>query len=424
MSPTPSPRRLYLPALLLLPLLQWPATPASAADEQTIRDEETQFDAVRTFIRNRNEVDALRQEEAAAAEGDYEFSEEAEIAVEDKVLRKPWRKAPFGSQAFDMEPWQIQRDWDTLMRLMRVPYPSASYLRLRHKQFPETIPDPDFDGDYERLSREVIHVWRLFFRGDFQESMRAGEKIGPYGQMAGKLSQMIYAIYLEPDLEHKHMLLQDTINVIRDYGPTLDKMRRDPRFHNDFISIRCAYALAIGRLAEDVPIPVAIGRNYVFKLLSVTDDARDFAPMHPLGLTFRAGIDANVVRKLGKATGRITFGARQANVEDLYQRALAIVPDSAVIRYEYANSFLYLNKRKEIDRALEELKQAAAQKPRYAMEALDAMYAAKRRKEIQALAEWKGTYRSFERKRLAHQKRNNINLFCVLPQDCPAFVIQ
>jgi tetratricopeptide (TPR) repeat protein len=409
---------------ILMPAVAAQAAPdgAAPAGDATLRAEEEQFDALKTFLKNKQDVEALKRE--AEKEGDWQLSDDADIPIEQQVLRKPWHRAPFGPRAFDMPVERIARDWDKLMRLMRVPYPSADYLRIRHKKFPDIVNADTFNGDYEQLSRDVLEVWRLFFRGDFQEAMVAGDELGAVGQMAGKLAQMTYAIYLEPDLKHKHMLLQDAINQIRDRGEILDEMRKDSRFHNDFISIRCAYALGIGRIAEDVPIPVAIGRNYVFKLLSVTDDAREFAPMHPMGLTFRAGIDANVVRKLGKATGRITFGAKQTNVEGLYQRALDIVPDSAVIRYEYANSFLYLNNKREIDRAIEELDKAAAQRPLFAMEALDAMYAAKRRKEVRALAEWKGTFRSFERKRLAWQKHNNNNLYCVLPKDCPAFIIQ
>lgn len=421
-------RTTLLPALLLLASAA-PAAPGDAAapkdaaqsEEAVLRAEEEQFDALKTFLKNKQDVEALQRE--AEQEGDWELSDDAEIPIEQQVLRKNWHKAPFGPQAFDMPIERITRDWDKLMRLMRVPYPSADYLRIRHKKFPDIVNADAFNGDYEQLSRDVLEVWRLFFRGDFQAAMVEGDRLGAVGQMGGKLAQMTYAIYLEPDLKHKHMLLQDAINHIRDRGDILDEMRKDSRFHNDFISIRCAYALGIGRIAEDVPIPVAIGRNYVFKLLSVTDDAREFAPMHPMGLTFRAGIDANVVRKLGKATGRLTFGAKQTNVEELYQRALDIVPDSAVVRYEYANSFLYLNRKRDIDRALEELDKAAAQRPLFAMEALDAMYAAKRRREVRALAEWKGTFRSFERKRLAWQKRNNNNLYCVLPKDCPPFII-
>lgn len=425
----PRPARPLLFPLLCAWLCALPLTPVPAAaadvpvDATDTRAEEEQFDAVKTFLKSEQDIEALRKE--AAAEGDWKLSDDADIPVKELVFRKKWHRAPFGTTAFDMTPQEIRDNWDTLMRVMRVPYPSAEYLRVRHKQFPTIVNvGKDFDGDYEKLSAQVVNVWRLFFRGDYQAAMAAGDELGAVGQMAGKLAQMMYAIYLEPDLEHKHMLLQDTINVIRKHGQTLDAMRKDPRFYNDFISIRCAYALAIGRMAEDVPIPVAIGRNYVFKLLSVTDDARQFAPMHPLGLTFRAGIDANVVRKLGKATGRVTFGAKPVNVEELYRRALEIVPDSAVIRYEYANSYLYLNKKKDIDRALEELAIAARQKPRFSMEALDAMYAAKRRREVEALAQWKGTFRSFERKRLAHQKKANNNLYCVLPKDCPPFIIK
>lgn len=425
--PRPIARPLLFPLLCALLLTPLPAaaadTGATAEAAADTRAEEEQFDAVKTFLKSEQDIEALRKE--AAAEGDWKMSDEADIPVKELVFRKKWHRVPFGTTAFDMTPQEIHDNWDTLMRVMRVPYPSAEYLRVRHKQFPTIVNvGKDFDGDYEKLSVKVVDVWRLFFRGDYQAAMVAGDELGAVGQMAGKLAQMMYAIYLEPDLEHKHMLLQDTINVIRKHGQTLDAMRKDPRFYNDFISIRCAYALAIGRMAEDVPIPVAIGRNYVFKLLSVTDDARQFAPMHPLGLTFRAGIDANVVRKLGKATGRVTFGAKPVNVEGLYRRALEIVPDSAVIRYEYANSYLYLNKKKDIDRALEELAVAARQKPRFSMEALDAMYAAKRRREVEALAQWKGTFRSFERKRLAHQKKANNNLYCVLPKDCPPFIIQ
>ena len=127
-----------------------------------------------------------------------------------------------------------------------------------------------------------------------------------------------------------------------------------------------------------------------------------------------------IAQMLGLAVSTVARHLKQAG----FHRLAELEPAPVVVRYEYANSFLYLNSKREIERALAELDKAAAQKPRFAMEALDAMYAAKRRREIRALAEWKGTFRSFERKRLAWQKRNNNNLYCVLPKDCPAFIIQ
>ncbi|HEY0664054.1 MAG TPA: hypothetical protein VGD18_05540, partial [Thiobacillaceae bacterium] len=319
----------------------------------------------------------------------------------------------------------IKEMWPELMDGLRVPYPSPEYLKTRFERFPVFRDSyPGFDGDYEKYSRDVVNVWRLFFRGDFQQAMLEGEKYGVPSQIPGKVAQLIYAVYLEPNLEDKHQLLQDVSNRVREYGSSLDSMRKDKQFQADYVIIRIGYAYAIGRIAEDVPIATAITRNYVFKLLDAANDVLDLQPNNPLGLAFRAGIDANVVRKVGKATGRITFGAKQTDVTTYFERALNTVPNMAIIRYEKANAMLYMNKKREIEAAIAELKKASTTKPRFSMEALDAMYSAKRMREVEALAKWPGSFRSFERKRLRHQKASNQNLYCVLPKVCPPYIVQ
>lgn len=370
-----------------------------------------------------DEIEALKAK--AAKEGDWEQSKEDQIVVSQRIFAKTGNKVPFGTQAFDYTPEQIKELWPQLMDGLRVPYPSPEYLKTRLDRFPAFRNSyPDFDGDYEQYSRDVVNVWRLFFRGDYQQAMVEGGKYGIPSVIPGKVSQLIHAIYLEPNLEDKHQLLQDVSNTVREYGSSLDAMRKDKQFHADYVIIRIGYAYAIGRIAEDVPIPVAIGRNYVFKVLDAANDVLDMQPNNPLGLAFRAGIDANVVRKVGKATGRITFGAKQTDVSTYFDQALKTVPNMAVIRYEHANAMLYMNKKREIEPAMEQLRLAAAAKPRFAMEALDAMYASKRLREVEALAKWPGSFRSFERKRLKHQKQSNQNLYCVMPKICPPFIIE
>lgn len=396
---------------LVLPAPAWSA-PSRSVDEEMDPDE-AQFD----------EIEALRKK--AAEEGDWELSKDAEIPVSQRVFQKTWNKPPFGTRAFDMTPEQIKANWPHMMRALRVPYPSPEYLRARFERFPAFRESyPDFDGNFNKLSEEVIDIWRLFMRGDYQQAMQQGERLGVAGRIPGKLGQIMYAIYLEPNLEDKHMLLQDAANVVREYGASLDMMKKDKQFHDDYVMIRIGYAYAIGRIAEDVPVPVAIGRNYVFKVLGAANDILELQPDSPLGLAFRAGIDANIVRKVGKATGRVTFGAKQTDVKNYFDRALKTVPDVSVIRYEYANALMYVDKKRQIDEAIRQLEMAAGHKPSFSMEALDAMYAAKRRKELEALAKWPGSFRSFERKRLAFQKRQGQNLYCVLPRECPAYIIQ
>lgn len=405
-------KRWPMACLLGLALLL-PLPGHAASDDEPMDDDEALFD----------EIEVRRKE--AEQEGAWELSKEAEIAISERVFTKPWNKPPFGTKAFDMTPAQIKANWPHMMRALQVPYPSAEYLKARFDKFPAFKKSyPGFDGNFEKLSAEVVDIWRLFMRGDFQDAMKAGEKLGVAGRIPGKLGQIMYAIYLEPNLEDKHMLLQDAANVVREYGASLDMMKKSKEFQDDYVMIRIGYAYAIGRIAEDVPIPVAIGRNYVFKVLGAANDILELQPDNPLGLAFRAGIDANVMRKVGKATGRVTFGAKTTDVNNYFDRALKAVPDVSVIRYEYANALLYMNKKRQVDEALKQLEMAAGHKPSFAMEALDAMYAAKRRKEVEAMAAWRGSFRSFERKRLAFQKKQNQNLYCVLPNICPPYLVK
>lgn len=413
-------RRLLLaltaPALasaLLVSAGAFAAPPTASGEEEsaTIDEGEAEFD----------EIESLRKK--AAKEGDWALSKDEQITVNQRVLTKTWNKVPFDPKSFDMTPEQIKERWPVLMRALGVVYPSPEYLKSRIEAFPQYKPD-NFDGDYDALSREILETWRLFLRGDYQAAMRKGTTQGPAGMIPGKVSQLMYAIYLEPNLEDKHMLLQDVANIVREYGSSLDRMKKDKTFHDDYIIIRIGYSYAIGRIAEDVPIPVALSRNYVFKVLDAANDVLSLQPDNPLGLAFRAGIDANIVRKVGKATGRVTFGAKQTDVKSYFERAIKQVPDVAVIRYEYGNAMLYMDKKRQIDAALDQFKQAAAAKPNFSMEALDSMYAAKRRKEIEALAKSPVSFRSFERRRLKYQKTSNVNLYCVLPQICPPYIVQ
>lgn len=403
---------------LLLGGLLLPAMPAwsapAAANDDVMDAGEAEFD----------EIEAQRRK--AQNEGAWAMSKDEQIAVDRKALDKPWNKVPFGTQFFDMTPEKIRADWDLLMSGLGVPYPSAQHLRTAYERYPPLRnAHKGFNGDFEQLERDLLSVWRLFFRGDYQATMVEGQKYGPMGKLIGKMAQIFYAIYLEPDLAHKHMLLQDSTNTIREFGDAFDMMKKDKeaQFRNNYVVARLAYIYSIGRIAEDVPIPVAIGRNYVFKVLGAIDDVQTLAPENPLGIAARAGADANVVRKVGKATGRITFGARQNTIRADFERALKRA-DLAVVRYEYANAILYLNKKRDIEEAIGQLKRAAATKPRHAMEALDAMYASKRQREVEALARSQASFRSFERKRLKQQKEGGQNLMCVLPDRCKPFLIQ
>lgn len=354
------------------------------------------------------EIEVLRQQ--AERQGEFEVLAGGGVRVDAAVLAQDWRAVPFDQAPFTLDRERMARDWPVLMRLYGAPWPSEEYLAALYGRWPALKPD---GKDAVAVAAAVQATWQMYFRGDFQAASEAGDEAGFAGAFPALLSQVMYAQYLEPDLARKHMLLQDVADRIARHAGVLKAMKKDPAFRREYALMRLMHVYALGRIAEDIPVAEAVRRGYAFKVIDGVDDFSDLLPEHPLTPALLSGVDANVVRKVGKAMGRITFGAKQSKVRDGFEATLAKVPDSAVIRYEYANALLFIDRKRGLALAIAELQQAAAQKPRSALEALDAMYAVKRRRELQALQAAGGSFRAFERKRMAWQKETGKNLFCV-----------
>lgn len=356
---------------------------------------------------------------AAAAPADDEDAEilededleETEIVIDEKLHTTPWNKVRFDQRVVTYGPEQLKGRWDVLNRGLLAEYPSPEYLRDRLENFPEfRIGLENFDGDYQKLSRNVLDVWALFYRGDFQAARREGRKYGAAGAIPGLFAQIIYAIYLADTQKTKHALLQEVANDVKVYEPAVRKMKGKPRYARDYAIIQLGTAYATARIAEEAPIPVVLRRGYIGQIKGASDEILGTNPDHPLGLAFRAGVDAGIMRRVGKKTGRITYGAKQSVATEYFERAIGKVDDMAIIRYEYGNAIIYVNKKRELDVAVAEIEKASKMKPYFAMEALDAMYAAKRYKEIKDFIDTRKSFRAFERARRAHQRKTGENL--------------
>ena len=113
---------------------------------------------------------------------------------------------------------------------------------------------------------------------------------------------------------------------------------------------------------------------------------------------------------MGKAAGRLTFGARESRAEEYFGESFSKVNDLAIIHYEFANALLYMNKKRELQEALLHLQTAMYIHPGFAMEALDSMYAAKRMRELQDFISYRRSFRSYDRKRRKYVKETDENL--------------
>lgn len=337
------------------------------------------------------------------------------IPVDERIFLVKWNQVPYDKRYFTYTDEQVKEKWDYLMRGLRVPYPSAAYLQKMFKRYP-FLKDgiTDFDGDFKKLEKRYVAVWRKFFAGDFQDARNEGRELGPLGLVPSMFSQLMYALYLADRQSVKYMMLQDVANQAEAMFKQLDQAQKDPEAQAVAIVARLGYAYAIARIAEESPIPIVIARRYIGKIKGNSELITEIMPDHPLGHAFRAGVDAGIMRRVGKFTGRMTYGARTTTVEESFRKALKLAPDIPIVSYEYANALIYMNRKRDLNKSMKYLEDATKMRPQYSMDALDTMYAYKRLQEVKLYALNYRSFRKFEKARRKFSKATDRNLTNIL----------
>tara|TARA_R110002073_G_scaffold2938_4_gene19330 strand:- start:106890 stop:108119 length:1230 start_codon:yes stop_codon:yes gene_type:complete len=343
-----------------------------------------------------------------------------DIPVDERIFITEWNKVPYDARYFTYSDEQIKEKWDYLMRGLRIPYPSAAFMKKQFKKYPFLADDiegftaPLSDADFVRLEKVYLGIWRKFFAGDFQEARKEGLAAGPLGVIPALFSQLMYAIYLTDRQTVKYMLLQDVANTAKDYFKLMEPAEQDPEAQAVAAAARLGYAYAIARIAEESPVPIVVARRYIGKIKGNSEFITEIMPNHPLGHAFRAGVDAGIMRRVGKFTGRMTYGARTTTVEDSFAKALELAPDIPIVSYEYGNALIYMNRKRNLNKAMKSLESATKMRPQFSMDALDTMYAYKRLQEVKLYALNYSSFRKFEKARRKFSKATDRNLTSVL----------
>ena len=337
------------------------------------------------------------------------------IPVDERIFIEPWNEVPYNRAYFTYTDAEIRDKWDYLMRGLRMPYPSADYLRRQFEKYPFLRDGlEDFDGDFQKLERRYVNVWRHFFAGNFQTARRLGLELGPIGEIPALFSQLLYAIYLADRQSVKYMMLQDMANRTERYFDLMEPAEDDPEMEPVVAVVRLGYAYAIARIAEESPVPIIVARRYISKIKNNAERVLEIMPDHPLGHAFLAGVDAGLMRRVGKFTGRMTYGARTTTVQDSFDEALTLAPDIPIVHYEYANALIYMNRKRDLNEAISHLETAMQLKPQFSMDALDVMYSYQRLREVRLYALNFRSFRLFEKARRTFSKHTDRNLTSVI----------
>lgn len=271
-----------------------------------------------------------------------------------------WNKFPHDATAYDFSDAELEAAWSTLHTGDREPWPDAAHVQMTLEKHPAAAP-PGFDGDLEALATQIRTAWQCFHRGDFGGAIELGCEIGVLGHAPANKAAGIYAHYLETNESVQQDLYLD---AARRAEEAISLLPDDPNswyFH----------AFNLGRYSQSISIVSALRQGIGGKIQESLKKALDLSPDHAEAHTAMGLYHAEIVDKIGKMIGAMTYGASADTAIAHFELALENNPQSPIANMEFGNGLYMLYGDKELDKVTELYVTASELEPRDAMELLD-----------------------------------------------------
>lgn len=249
------------------------------------------------------------------------------------------------------------------------------------KPFPHTNSDYDYAGDALEKHWQELHAgdrepfpsdatlqdaWRAFHRGDFQAAVELGDEAGVAGHAVANKATGIYASYLEPRDSKKISLFKEA--VARAEG-AIEALPDDANAHY-------FHAFNLGRYSQSISVVKALKQGVGGKIQKSLRRTLELQPDHAEAHTAMGLYHAEIVDKVGKLIGSMTYGASADDALKHFTKSLQLTPRSPIAQMEYANGLYLLFGDDRYDEVSELYIKAAESTPLDAMERLDVEAAA------------------------------------------------
>lgn len=218
-------------------------------------------------------------------------------------------------------------------------------------------------GDLEPLPRDaqVLTAWALFHSGEFEAALNAGLQAGVAGSTVANKATCVYAHYLEPKEKNRQRLFLQVAERAAALAAA------EPDNANAFYW----QAYALGRYSQGISVAKALAQGLGGKVKSALETVIALQPGHADAHIMLGAFHAEVIDKVGALIANMTYGAKKETSLNLFERALSLLPQSALAKIEYANAMVILEGEKRLEEATRYYEQAAALAPFDAMEHLD-----------------------------------------------------
>ena len=271
-----------------------------------------------------------------------------------------WNKFPHDPSAFLFKDNGLSDSWLDLHKGDCVEFPDAEWVQRCLAEAPDAAPS-SFDGDYTSLANTIQEAWRCYHRGDFQQAIVLASQCGQLAHSPANKAAGIYATYLEPDEVQARACFLSAAERAEAAKKILPD---DPNSHY-------FHAFNLGRYSQSISIVKALSQGIGGKIQASLENALYLQPEHAdaniaLGMYY-----AEVIDKVGKMLGKLTYGATPDKSLQHFERALELTPDAPIAQIEYANGLYLLFGDERLDEVTELYIKATEMQPVDAMAMLD-----------------------------------------------------
>jgi tetratricopeptide (TPR) repeat protein len=271
-----------------------------------------------------------------------------------------WNNFPHTSPDYLYDGDRLLESWSDLHRGDCVEFPDAGWVELALAESPDAAPE-SFDGDASALAELIQEAWRCFHNGDFQKTTVLSEQCGQLAHAAANKAEGIYATYLEPDETKQQARF---LSAIARAESAIEAFPDDPNSHY-------FHAFNLGRYSQSISVVKALSQGIGGKIQTSLKNALDLQADHAEAHTAMGMYHAEIINKVGKMLGKMTYGASAAKALEHFDRALELTPGSPIAHIEYGNGLYLLFEDDRIDEVTDLYVKASELQPKDAMEKLD-----------------------------------------------------